>query len=1016
MNEVAQASAEGGMVLPDRTDCHPEREDWHIPGSPSKERGILPARADFGGIQVLFESQAARRPEAVAVSFAGRALSYGELNKRANHLATKLRELGVGPETLVGVFTERSLEMLVGIFGILKAGGAYLPLDPSYPTERLAFMLQDAQPKVLLTHAKLLSKLPAHQAEIICLETLRTESEAGNLELLNQPGNVAYVIYTSGSTGKPKGVQVTHQNVLRLFRETQPWFHFNERDVWTMFHSFAFDFSVWEIFGALLHGGKLVVVPFTASRSPGEFRELLARESVTVLNQTPSAFRQLMQADEASQGVNLLALRLVIFGGEALEMNSLKPWFERHGDQVPQLVNMYGITETTVHVTYRPLTKADVNQPCVIGVPIPDLQIHIVDEQLRLVADGTAGEMLVGGAGLARGYLGRSELTAQKFIADPFSGKAEARVYRSGDLARRLPNGDIEYLGRADSQVKIRGHRIELGEIEAALNRHPAIRESAVVLREEGGERHLTGYVVPSGKELPTTSELRSHLLASLPEYMVPAGFVWMEKMPLTLNGKLDRQALPARTAQRPELNQTYTAPRTELEKFLAGIWREILRLEQVGIHDKFFELGGDSLQGARFIAQVETKLREQIYVVVLFEAPTIAEFAAYLEKNYCGAVGRIFGPVHTGSPAEPRGERVDAVALAKARGLITPLAPRVSRADETRKNAPALFVLAPPRSGTSLLRVMLAGHPEIFATSELHLLEFATLAERKAAFAGKYGLWLEGLIRAVMEIKKCKAEEAEQIMEELEVRNIPVKQVYQLLQEWLGGKLLVEKTPAYGLDLETLKRAEEDFENPLYIHLVRHPQAMVRSFERNHLDQVYFRYEHSFSGRELGELYWLMVNQNALEFLKAVPAHRKVLIRFEDLVTRPADVMQQLSHTFGIGFHPGMLEPYKNTDKKMLDGVHAQSRSMTDAKFFNYKGIEAKVAHESVDGEDDFLGDLTWELAKAFNYQKPARLKSTDDVTGTPKTRSGDRTNLMEERRRHRQAQRRRLECKEIE
>ena len=425
-------------------------------------------------------------------------------------------------------------------------------------------------------------------------------------------------------------------------------------------------------------------------------------------------------------------------------------------------------------------------------------------------------------------------------------------------------------------------------------------------------------------------------------------------------------------------MNQTYTAPRTELEKFLAGIWRETLRLEQVGIHDKFFELGGDSLQGAQFIAQMEAKLGEQIYVVVLFEAPTIAEFAAYLEKNYCGAVSRIFGAFHGGSPADSRGKRVDAVSLAKARELITPLAPRVSGLDEIKKNAPALFVLAPPRSGTSLLRVMLAGHPEIFATSELHLLEFNTLAERKAAFAGKYSLWLEGLIRTVMEIKRSSVEEAIRIVEELEARNLPIKQTYQLLQEWLGGKLLVEKTPSYGLDLETLKRAEEDFENPLYIHLVRHPQAMVRSFERNHLDQVYFRYEHSFSGRELGELYWLMVNQNALEFLKAVPEHRKVCIRFEDLVTRPAEVMQRLSHTFGIGFHPDMLEPYKDTDKKMVDGVHAQSRSMTDAKFFSYQRIEAKVAQESMNEENDFLSELTWELAKAFGYQKPSQLNRT--------------------------------------
>ena len=392
--------------------------------------------------------------------------------------------------------------------------------------------------------------------------------------------NLAYVIYTSGSTGQPKGVMVTHQNVVRLLAATQRWYQFNQQDVWTLFHSVAFDFSVWEMWGALLYGGKLVVVPYLVSRSPEAFYELLSRERVTVLNQTPSAFRQLIQAEQhfaesrqaaaevsgrisSSEGglasphaggysFPALALRYVIFGGEALEMQSLKPWFERHGDQQPRLVNMYGITETTVHVTYRPLSAKDLDSGCVIGAPIPDLQLYILDARRQPVPIGVVGEIYVGGAGLARGYLNRPELTAERFIPNPFNPEPGARLYKSGDLARFLPGREIEYLGRADQQVKIRGHRIELGEIESALAQHPAVDECIALAREEGlGDKRLVAYVVPVRPSGPTTTaplpgEMRAFLQAKLPDYMVPSAFVMLQAIPLTPNGKVDRRALPA--------------------------------------------------------------------------------------------------------------------------------------------------------------------------------------------------------------------------------------------------------------------------------------------------------------------------------------------------------------------------------------------------------------------------------------------------------------------------------------
>jgi amino acid adenylation domain-containing protein/non-ribosomal peptide synthase protein (TIGR01720 family) len=463
-----------------------------------------------------FEAQAARTPDAVAVTVprtqetAGEALTYAALNTRANRLAHCLRQRGAGPEMLVGLCVDRSLDMIVGVLGILKAGAAYVPLDPDYPRDRLAFMLADSGVPILVTQSHHRAALPETSCEVIQLdrdEAVIAAFPPDNPDPVAGPDNIAYVIYTSGSTGRPKGVLVTHANVSRLLTSTEPLFGFGAGDVWTLFHSYAFDFSVWEIWGALLYGGRLVVLPYWISRTPNAFRDLLSAEGVTILNQTPSAFRQLAEADAAG-GQPPLSLRAIIFGGEALDPRSLRPWFDRHGDERPQLINMFGITETTVHVTYRRLTRADADQEySVIGQPIGDLSLRLLDRHLAPVPRGVAGEIFVGGAGVTRGYLNRPELTAERFIADPFDAAPEARLYRTGDLARRLANGDIEYLGRIDDQVKLRGFRIELGEIEAAIRAHPAIQNAIVVVREDApGDKRLVAYLKPEPAAAPRRS------------------------------------------------------------------------------------------------------------------------------------------------------------------------------------------------------------------------------------------------------------------------------------------------------------------------------------------------------------------------------------------------------------------------------------------------------------------------------------------------------------------------------
>jgi len=591
-------------------------------------------------IHARFEAQVGRTPDAIAVTCEGRCLTYAELNSRANAVAGRLHAIGAGPETRVGLCVERSIGMLVGILGILKAGAAYVPIDPDCPKDRMEYILSDTRAPILLTGKSIAASPSIGDTQVLCIDDVPHGDSCGHSVAVGQNG-AAYVIYTSGSTGKPKGVIVEHGNVLRLFHATEDWFHFGNSDVWTLFHSYAFDFSVWEIWGALLYGGRLVVVPYWISRTPDAFYKLLCDEGVTVLNQTPSAFRQLSQVEEELGAGPELKLKYVIFGGEALEFESLRGWFGRHPN-APQMVNMYGITETTVHVTWRPVVPADLDHSgkSAVGIPIPDLRIYLLDSHLQPVPVGVPGEICVGGAGVARGYHDRPDLTAGRFIPNPFGGEPGSRLYRSGDLGRFLPDGDIEYLGRIDHQVKIRGFRIEIGEIEVLLNQHPDLRDAVVMARAgSSGEPRLVAYIVPGAATTPSVAELHEHLKKNLPDYMIPSAFVPMASMPLTSNGKVDRRALPAPEAVQPVSGAPYVAPETPTERVLAEIWRQVLGVAQVGLHDNFFELGGDSILSIQTVSRAN-QAGVRITAKQLFRNQTIASLAA--EADHAASRGEL--------------------------------------------------------------------------------------------------------------------------------------------------------------------------------------------------------------------------------------------------------------------------------------------------------------------------------------------------------------------------------------
>ena len=589
----------------------------------------------------IFEQQAREAPGRIAVRAGDLHMTYSELDARADALAVRLRDLGVGSNVLVGLCLDRGLDLIVGLVGILKAGGAYVPIDPGYPAKRIDFLLADSGATVVVTGSRVPECLIGSSARLVRADEgvpARPGAARDSIPDAADAADLAYVIYTSGSSGTPKGVLIEHRHVVRLFEQTNRWFHFSRQDVWMLFHSISFDFSVWEIWGALLYGGTLVIVPSAVTRSAEQLQGLVRDAKVTVLCQTPSAFQRFVAADLRQPCASPYALRLIIFGGEALELSTLRPWVARYGLTQPALINMYGITETTVHVTYKQIGEQDLARPelSVIGTPISDLRIHLLDEAGHPTPDGSAGEIYVSGPGVARGYLNRPELTAQRFLVQSDG----TRRYRSGDRAVRLPDGGLVYLGRTDGQIKVRGFRIEPREIELCLAAQPAVSSVTVLARDygEGDVRLLAFAVAQPGVELTPvatqqiSADLARRAAAELPPHMRPSVCLVLRELPMTAHGKIDRDALLCLAAQ-PEPSGTAPATAmTDIQHAVADIWEDVMQRQGIGLHEDFFEIGGTSLALMRILARVNEHFDVRLNGTEMAEEASLSRLSACVE------------------------------------------------------------------------------------------------------------------------------------------------------------------------------------------------------------------------------------------------------------------------------------------------------------------------------------------------------------------------------------------------
>ena len=963
-----------------------------------------------------FRRQVSLTPHLPALRFGNDEWTYDQLNRRSNQIAHRLIELGIRPGSRVGIACERSLEVVAGFLAILKAGAAYVPLDANDPRERRGKMLRDAEVEVVVTHPELSAKFPDHTVLAIdragrALEHL-SEGEPG-VEASADP--LAYVLYTSGSTGEPKGVMIHHRALTNRLAWMQDRYRLTVDDRILQKTPFTFDVSGWELFWPLLHGACLVLARPGGHRDTAYLIDCMARQGITIAHFVPSLLDVFLDDPNVKR---CTSLRQVICSGEELRYELQCRFFERlPGD----LDNLYGPTEAAIDVTAWRCSRDAEPGPVPIGRPVANTRLYVLGPDGAPVSVGDSGELHIGGVQVGRGYVNRPELTAQQFVEDPFVPGSDARLYKTGDRARWRPDGNLEFLGRMDRQVKLRGMRMELGEIEHALAGFPGIRRVVAQVRNDAGQDpQLVAYLIPEPGHRRDTGEetwgdeVRRHAARRLPEAMIPAFFTLLEDVPIGPTGKLDHAALPAPVGAHAldlQSDGPPTEPTGDLRSFLVHQWCEVLGRSNVGLRERFFDLGGTSLQAARVINAVQTRLGEQIFVVAFYEAPTIEAFETLLLDQYPDAVGRAFSLAKSsreGGHARVHPSRAPVIDEDDVRQFLArlPTSPARRHAVDDPRNPPAIFLLSTHRSGTTLLRAMLAGHPQIFAASELQLLRFETMSERRSALRGPKALWLEGAIRAVMEIECCDAEAARRTMEEFEAEGTTTAAFLRWMQDRVAPRILLDKTPTDALDPNALHRMEALFETPRYIHLVRDPSAMIRSAREFHMEQIWGLDGALESGSRLAELVWNATHRCIADFLATVPEQRWTRLRFEDLVRRPRETLMTLCENLDLPFHPDLLHPYEGRERKMLDGIHPESMPMGDTKFHTHGRIDATVADRGT-SDSHVLGEVTHNLARRWGYAPPP-IQTAVPSAPKPIAARSPRTQAFEHQRTRRQRHRR--------
>ncbi len=939
----------------------------------------------------LFEKQAKEYPQSIAIEYpvinssgevTNNKFSYAEINMKANVLANYLIKNNIKKNDIVAFSLTRSPNMIITLLGILKSGAAYLPIDPNYPANRKEYMLEDSGSKILLTEETLKNDFNIFAGKIFDVENilfnLKEEDKVNpNKNVTHE--DLAYIIYTSGSTGKPKGVMITHKSVVNYIVHTSEEYGFGKDDRVLQFSSISFDAAAEEIYHTFYKGATLVLRPDEIISSPKMFLDFSIQMNISIWDMPTAYWHQLSQEILDEDRKLPEALHSLLIGGERVEPKRVLRWLNKFGDKV-KFFNTYGPTETTIVSLFYKISTKDKTQleyrEVPIGKPVKGLTAFLLDESLNPLPKGFPGELCVGGSGLAKGYLNKPGITAKSFFKNPYD-KNGNKLYHTGDKVRLLKDNNFEYLGRIDDQVKVRGFRIELKEINNLLSKYNLIKEAVVLTKKDiNNQNTLYAYYTSKDGKRITNSELREFLKTTLPDYMIPANFVHVSEIPLTTNGKVDKQALLSDENNVINDEKNYKPPTNELEIILAKMWSDILGIEKIGVDENFFELGGDSLKAAVFINNLQKKLGEVVWVVSLFDNQTVTTYSNYLISNYYNSLENLLDDNSTFLSTIDRKYSyenktwIDDKKLQEMKNSIKGksfLKKNISLRPK-KENSKAAFILSAPRSGSTLLRVMLAGNPNLFVPPELALLLFEKLKDRSKAFEGREKGWSEGLTRAIMQIFNCDYIKAESIINEYEEKDFTIQEFYYELQNLIGNKLLVDKTTTYATNPEVLTRAEKYFEEPKYIHIIRHPSAMVQSYLNSKLNEV-FGAGHNFTERENAELFWVLNNQNIYEFLKTIPDDRKYILKYENLVTHPKKYMIEVSEFLGVPFDEEMIHPYKDKYTRMTDGIHPESHMVGDPRFHEHKEIDSSLATKwQVLPENEYLSQVTINLAKKLN------------------------------------------------